>query len=1419
MTLAAKIWRRKASTLSKNFLKAMSTQRSTFGSFEGPPSRTLVLKESGASKNEEWNRRKKLGPCMADLMHERSSEFADWGIGFDARTKAATQVAIGGQMSPDSSIEVKIYQFWTEKNPFCFTNLDHFENLKNLTHHNGRLNTPLAQCSGGLVPQGVPHPGSFQSEPGEWLRANVDDYKVGTRKADVDATFDKRAKNTKFKTILKKNITRVEENKDSDKKITIIYTKKSGEKIKQKKVKIDLQDSKKAQVWLQILKTWQPYEKELQDVRESENLDPQDSDGNRKEEGGEEGGGSEKRRVKEKENAMGHGNNRLDQTGIGEDIRRSQKANGSDTTLASSHQTRGGTEDLADNGYMELDIRLSPPFDPVDAGFPQGYSPQLNLAIIGQFKKGGGKGSNNKLLRVIEFDAKAGHDRFAWRRVRLAIDVADSLRKNGGRLVVRLEDVKTKRMLLVHKRASFFFDEAKKKDSRELGIKVKEPVKDAKYEIVPKASMKISVKIVREKSSGGDDEKKPVLASADLGRREAARDEGIEMVALNNKREGKDVEATRNRDKDDDPARHSDQHQVFERKNTEPVIAHYHQQRTPPLPQAPTPLIDLCRVITPQAAGLDEEDSAGKKLAKEGEEKEDKNNYKELPKVEARGTEPLDDDDDDDDERQRREELLHGQRRTEEIRPSANVEMQEMVMRNDDDGEGGGVDHAARDASGGSDGGEGKADDAKNKPMVKSSNDKVVAGGGGGGQDVSDEQYQSPPPLPERSESVMSENIDSAPPNGGRRGEMDIVVERHSNNDDNNDDGGGDDDDDDDSDVAEPVSLTPEEKESKHNLNVNDRKRGQSEVIGVAVDTLNLKDQSYGTVFYSDADKSGGDDNATVFGTPDDKSREDVSITDDSKASGDDLQVLPQGTAVRRKLQPREHRSQRNDVDAVDRFGEHRVDEEKATADERIKQISSVSTLTKFRLGSVRALPRIEPAPTTISSFFDQNQKYEVLLLASGNTQIFLGMPGRQSKEEKKLKLKAMKDSDSASSYAHDVTLATWNDDTVEKGWLMRKNHRGDFYEIVPWQRRNLMLGVSPPAEVSPLSSTRIVLSEIDDGTGMQRWRVSKNKSEEFRLEVNRHVRGETLRLGYSSQAKLQIIHTPATEDLRRKKKKTDRGVQEQNCLRWKIQPYGTAEREQLQRFQYRDRLKQVVEAIGRPTERPEIGGESRGGGRRFNQGALERKARRGLRLKKKMVYIQRLEAVHNEKLEELKGPYNEWQLRIEVLDGSGLCVRDSNGKSDPYIKLRLFRHDKEIFLHNGKSERQVRKGTLNPKWNYEIKGIEQHHKDDFTRIELECWDSVDAIQNREEKEDDFFGSSDFMGIHIITRADLIEAVKNNLSEDEQGSYTFSLNLHEYPWGKKPKKGDDPVKGFIRLKIEHHQKDEFRRAEILGLNE
>eukprot|EP00466_Bigelowiella_natans_P008861 jgi/Bigna1/77540/fgenesh1_pg.48_\ len=59
-------------TLSKNFLKALSTRRSTFGSSEGAPSKTLVLAESGASKNEEQKEESGPRDHRANLMRERT---------------------------------------------------------------------------------------------------------------------------------------------------------------------------------------------------------------------------------------------------------------------------------------------------------------------------------------------------------------------------------------------------------------------------------------------------------------------------------------------------------------------------------------------------------------------------------------------------------------------------------------------------------------------------------------------------------------------------------------------------------------------------------------------------------------------------------------------------------------------------------------------------------------------------------------------------------------------------------------------------------------------------------------------------------------------------------------------------------------------------------------------------------------------------------------------------------------------------------------------------------------------------------------------------------------------------------------------------------------------------------------------------
>jgi len=65
----ATLGRRKVSAPSVNFPNAMSTRWSMFGSPEGAPSKTLVLMESGASKNAE--QAGEVGP-KATLVLEKS---------------------------------------------------------------------------------------------------------------------------------------------------------------------------------------------------------------------------------------------------------------------------------------------------------------------------------------------------------------------------------------------------------------------------------------------------------------------------------------------------------------------------------------------------------------------------------------------------------------------------------------------------------------------------------------------------------------------------------------------------------------------------------------------------------------------------------------------------------------------------------------------------------------------------------------------------------------------------------------------------------------------------------------------------------------------------------------------------------------------------------------------------------------------------------------------------------------------------------------------------------------------------------------------------------------------------------------------------------------------------------------------------
>eukprot|EP00466_Bigelowiella_natans_P018464 jgi/Bigna1/80944/fgenesh1_pg.76_\ len=70
------MWRRrKVFALIRNFLNATSTRRSTFGSSEGAPSKTLVLTESGASKNEEQAKCSEKKDYLPELQRPRSFEY------------------------------------------------------------------------------------------------------------------------------------------------------------------------------------------------------------------------------------------------------------------------------------------------------------------------------------------------------------------------------------------------------------------------------------------------------------------------------------------------------------------------------------------------------------------------------------------------------------------------------------------------------------------------------------------------------------------------------------------------------------------------------------------------------------------------------------------------------------------------------------------------------------------------------------------------------------------------------------------------------------------------------------------------------------------------------------------------------------------------------------------------------------------------------------------------------------------------------------------------------------------------------------------------------------------------------------------------------------------------------------------------
>jgi len=135
------------------------------------------------------------------------------------------------------------------------------------------------------------------------------------------------------------------------------------------------------------------------------------------------------------------------------------------------------------------------------------------------------------------------------------------------------------------------------------------------------------------------------------------------------------------------------------------------------------------------------------------------------------------------------------------------------------------------------------------------------------------------------------------------------------------------------------------------------------------------------------------------------------------------------------------------------------------------------------------------------------------------------------------------------------------------------------------------------------------------------------------------------------------------------------------------------------------------------------------------------------------------------------KGTGVNWEsLKIRVIKGSDLAARNTNGKSDPYLKFWCGQY---------KYKSKKKTNTLAPEWNETIKAIPSSicaNKD----IEVECWDW------------DLIGSDNFMGQFVIEPSALAK-----LTVDQAVTLTFPLE----PKKKTAKKKSDKVTGTITLEI------------------
>jgi len=128
-------------------------------------------------------------------------------------------------------------------------------------------------------------------------------------------------------------------------------------------------------------------------------------------------------------------------------------------------------------------------------------------------------------------------------------------------------------------------------------------------------------------------------------------------------------------------------------------------------------------------------------------------------------------------------------------------------------------------------------------------------------------------------------------------------------------------------------------------------------------------------------------------------------------------------------------------------------------------------------------------------------------------------------------------------------------------------------------------------------------------------------------------------------------------------------------------------------------------------------------------------------------------------------------RISLKVISGTDLAIKDSNGKSDPYLK---------IFYGTERYKTSIQKKTLNPKWAEEDSYVFPVFNDVDT-IKVECWDW------------DRLKSDDFMGQFEVDLKDIPEG------EEVTKNYTL-VQAPKEEQKKNPTKKTEGISGFITLK-------------------